>query len=251
MTGVALPRPFRLIALDTVDSTNDEAKRLAAAGAADGTVVWARRQTAGRGRRGRRWVSEEGNLYCSVLVRPEYPASEAAQATFVAAIAAADAVAAALPPDAYVTCKWPNDVLVEGRKVAGILLESAAAAGEALDWQVVGLGINLAHFPADAEFPATSLHAEGAPDATEPDLLESFCSRFQAWRVTWRRVGFAAVRRAWLGRAHGLGQPVTVRLERETLGGVFAALDEGGALVLRQDGGERRITAGDVFPAAD
>jgi len=131
---------FRLHALDTVDSTNDEARRLAAGGAPHGTVVWARRQTVGRGRRGRPWVSEPGNLHCSILLRPACPATIAAQVGFVAANAVALAVAGLLPDGPPVTCKWPNDILVGGRKVAGILLESDVGRNGLLDTLVVGVG---------------------------------------------------------------------------------------------------------------
>ncbi len=251
MTGVvSLPGHFSLVSLDTIDSTNEEAKRRAADGARDGTVVWARQQTAGRGRRDRAWVSEAGNLFFSLLLRPDYPAAEAMQLSFVAANAVADAFAVALPRGSFVSCKWPNDVLVEGRKAAGLLLESASDGKGGLSWLVIGIGINIANHPQDADFPATSLHAEGAGEVTEEKMLRTICLRFLAGLVMWRNLGFAPVRKAWLARAHGLGSPVTVRLGEETMNGVFHALDETGALVLRQDGVERLITAGDVFFSA-
>ena len=249
MAAVALPGGYRLVSLEAVDSTNDEAKRLAAAGAADGTVVWAREQTAGKGRRGRTWISEPGNLYCSLLLRPDFPAGPAAQLGFVAANAVLRTVAAELPRGVRVSCKWPNDVMVGGRKTAGILLEAGAATAERLDWLVVGVGVNIASHPPMVEFPATSLHAEGAEGVSEKDVLTTFCQCFDEGLRTWREAGFAATRQAWLERAEGLGEPVTVRLERETLDGIFHDLDEAGALVLRRNGEERRITAGDVFPA--
>jgi len=118
------------------------------------------------------------------------------------------------------------------------------------DWLVIGIGVNIKSHPEDTDFPATSLHAEGAGDATEEEMLRTICLRFLAGLVTWRNLGFAPVRKAWLARAHGLGSPVTVHLDQETLGGVFQALDETGAMILRQDGGERKITAGDVFFSA-
>ncbi|MBL6958042.1 MAG: biotin--[acetyl-CoA-carboxylase] ligase [Rhodospirillales bacterium] len=244
-----LPEHFQLLSFDEIDSTNEEAKRQAAVGAPDGTVVWAKRQSAGKGRRSRAWVSEEGNLYCSLLVRPDVLPPEAMQMSFVAANAVAETVAASLPRGTFVTCKWPNDVLVEGKKTAGILLESGGLTGKKLDWLVVGTGINLNSFPEDAAFPATSLHREGAAkDVTVEGLLVSYYRRFLASLVTWRNIGFAATRRAWLERAYGLGKPLTVRLDKENLEGVFETLDEDGALILRQGEVFRRITTGDVFP---
>ena len=122
--SLQLPSPYRLVELESVDSTNAEAKRLAEAGAPDSTIVWAKRQTAGRGRRGRSWVSGEGNLYFSILLRLPYPSRNVMQLGFVAANAIADALQVASPPGTFVHVKWPNDVLVEGKKIAGILMEA-------------------------------------------------------------------------------------------------------------------------------
>ncbi len=244
---MSLPGYFNVIAMDAVDGTNQEAKRLAADGAPDGTLVWALEQTAGKGRRGRRWVSEKGNLYFSLLLRPDYSTVEATRLSFVTANSVADALASALPRGTRVACKWPNDILVEGRKAAGLLLESASSTGETPDWVVIGIGVNLASHPADTDFPATSLAAEGAPEVTPEAMRDVICLRFLSWVATWRSLGFAPVRQAWLERAHGLGQPVTANLGGETVEGIFHTLDADGALVLRQNGDERRISAGDVF----
>lgn len=252
--GLQLPSPYRLVELDAVDSTNAEAKRLAEAGAPDGTVVWAKHQTAGRGRRGRTWTSNPGNLYFSILMRPPYPAKDVMQLSFVAANAIADAMQVAAPRGAFVHVKWPNDVLVEGRKIAGILIEAEADEAKPgyLKWLALGVGVNVAGHPSDndTEFPATSLAAEGVTGAglSVEALLDTLVKRFLAGLVTWRNLGFGPIRRHWLVRARGLGGPVTVRLANETLQGIFAALDEDGALVLHLDGQpNRRITAGDVF----
>ena len=237
----------RVYAHDCIDSTNEEAKRLAAAGEKDGAIVWARRQNAGKGRRGRTWVSEEGNLYCSILLRPTCHAQRALQLSFVAAMAMADAVRAVLPKGTFVHCKWPNDVLVEGCKVSGILLESQAVALGGMDWLVVGAGLNISHFPKDVEYPATSLLAEGAGDVSVETMLESFARRFLTGMVTWKNMGFEPIRQIWLRRAAGIGKEITVRLERETLTGIFKTVDKDGVLILLHEGREIRITAGDIF----
>ena len=244
-----LPSPFQLRYFDSVDSTN----RLAAEAAREGQnhlVFWAEEQTAGRGRRGRDWVSPRGNLYCSLLIRPDLPATSAMQAGFVAALSLADTVASVLPRSAEVSVKWPNDVLIEGKKTAGILLEAGqAATGGRVDWLVVGTGVNIKTHPeTGTNWPATSLNHEGGTGISDEKVLEIYCLRFLAWYVTWKKLGFGPVRQAWLRRAYGLGQPVTVRLGAETLEGVFEAMDEEGALILDQMGVKRRITAGDVFP---
>ena len=252
--GLQLPSPYRLVALESIDSTNAEARRLAEAGAPDSTVVWAKCQTAGRGRRGREWVSGAGNLYFSILLRPPYPARNVMQLGFVAANAIADAVQVAAPRGTFVHVKWPNDVLVEGKKIAGILMEAEPDMDKPghLKWLVLGVGVNVASHPADtdSEYPATSLAAQGVTGAglDVEALLDTLAKRFLAGLVTWRNLGFGPIRRHWLVRARGLGGPVTVRLPNETLRGIFAALDEDGALILHLDGKpNRRITAGDVF----
>jgi BirA family biotin operon repressor/biotin-[acetyl-CoA-carboxylase] ligase len=240
---------YSLVALDEVDSTNEEAKRRAKNGAGEGALIWARRQAAGRGRRGRAWISEPGNLFTSLILRPDCSPAKAAELTFVAANAVLDVVAECVLPDQQVEAKWPNDVLIEGRKVAGILLESSTAPSGKLDWLVVGIGINVLHQPEGTEFPATSLRASGST-ATVEMTLESLARYFAYGKALWEEQGFDAVREAWLRRASGLGQPIRVRLSQESIEGTFAGLDASGALILDTGAQRRRITAGDVFPAA-
>lgn len=244
-----LPAGFHLIALGDVRSTNDEARRLAAEGAPDGTVVWARSQSGGRGRYGRTWSSPPGNLYVSLLLRPRASPATVLQLGFVAAVALAEALDRRVAASAL-SLKWPNDVLLNGRKIAGMLLESATGAGT-LDWLIVGMGVNLASFPAGTVFPATSLANDGYPAPAPAEVLVDLCDRFAAWRARWRAEGFGPVRQAWLGRAYRRGQAIEVRLEREQASGVFVDLDESGALVLDPPAGPRRLVSfGEVFPAS-
>lgn len=250
-----LPPGWRLVCCETVASTNDEAKRFARAGAPQRTVVWALEQTAGRGRRGRRWASPRGNLYASLVLRPDCSPESAARLGFAAALAIGDALTRLVPGLAGLACKWPNDVLLGGRKIAGILLESEigraaeVGGGDKLAFVVVGIGINLAAAPDDAEFPATSLGAEGCAVPDPAATLEALIHCFDVWERRWREEGFAPLRDAWLARAAALGQPIEVRLEGRTLHGRFADLDQHGALVLESPDGPRLISAGDVFPA--
>ncbi len=249
MREPSLPPVYRLVTLDTVDSTNAEAKRLAAEGeekAPDGTLVWAKEQTDGRGRRGRKWHSPPGNLYCSLIMRPDVAAAKAAELSFVAGLAIFDALGSVGEPGHQVHLKWPNDVLLNDHKVAGLLLETETGGGEIPDWVILGLGVNVGVFPGDTDFPATSFRAEQWA-ATEVDFLESFCRHFMVWAGKWLEEGFAPIRKNWLQRCYGLGEEIEVRLDNETLKGVFTDLDEDGALVLKTADGERRITAGDVF----
>lgn len=245
---VSLPSPFKLISYDIIGSTNEEAKRLAMDGAPEGIVVWAKNQSSGIGRRGRKWVSAEGNLYFSILLRPEYLALKALQLGFLTSLCIVEEVALVLPSSASVNCKWPNDVLVEGSKVSGILLESHTKPLGGIDWLVIGVGLNIKSSPENVEFPATSLIQEGAKKNISAEMmLEKFSHRFLLGYMSWKELGFEPVRRAWLHHAALLRKKIIVRLERETLTGEFKDLDKDGALILLHNGDERRITAGDVF----
>jgi len=245
-----LPDGFGLHRFDRVGSTNDEAKSLARAGAADGTLVWAGEQTAGRGRRGRVWQSPPGNLYLSLVLRPDGAPSRVAQLGFVAALGLGDALTLLAGPALPLRYKWPNDLLVGGKKLAGILLESETSGAASVDFVVVGIGVNIRSSPDDVEFPATSLAAEGVTDVTPAQVLAAFAQVFGDWARRWRAEGFAPVRAAWLARATGLGTAIRVRLERTTLRGRFLDLADDGALVLDGAGGRQCIAAGEVFPAA-
>jgi BirA family transcriptional regulator, biotin operon repressor / biotin---[acetyl-CoA-carboxylase] ligase len=244
--GPVLPPGYRLYRFDTVGSTNDEAKRLARDGTSERTVVWALEQTKGRGRRGRSWASPRGNLFLSLLLRPRASLVVAAQLGFVAAVAIAESLP--FPPEIAISCKWPNDVLVRGRKIAGILLESETGEEGRLAYLVLGVGVNCVSFPSDTEFPATSIAEEGGGALSPAALLERFLARFDASYRRWQEEGFQWVRAAWLQRAAFLGERLTWRLEKESLVGRFLDLDEKGALLLERDGETRRIAAGEVFP---
>jgi BirA family biotin operon repressor/biotin-[acetyl-CoA-carboxylase] ligase len=243
--SVRLPPGYGLAAFDAIDSTNEEARRRGDAGERGPLWIWARRQSAGRGRRGRSWTSLEGNLFATLLLTPDRPPAEAARLSFAAALSVHD-MATDLCPQAQVRLKWPNDVLLGGAKCAGILLE--AASGHALSgWLAVGIGVNLAHAPENAAYPATALALHGRL-ATAEEALESLALAWERWHARWREEGFAPLRRAWLARAAGLGQPVIARLASETCEGVFEGLDEDGAMTLRlPDGRLRAISSGEVF----
>lgn len=252
MTGAVagdlrLPPAYRLVAFDSIESTNEEAKRLARAGAEDGTLVWARAQTKGRGRGGRSWVSSPGNLFFSLVLRPDCPPATAVQLSFVAALGAGGGLAEVMPPMIDMKYKWPNDILLNRRKAGGILLETEGITGERLEWLVLGVGLNVAHYPGETAFPATSLHEEGATEVSVETLLEAFARHFQSWVNRWLDDGFAPVRHAWRENAVGLGESVHVRLPNSELEGVFEDIDADGALLLRCGQTVRRITAGDVF----
>lgn len=251
-TDIDLPPGWKLIAFETVGSTNDEAMQRADRGADEGTVVWAKRQVSGRGRRGRIWQSPEGNLYSSIVVRPESSAEVAAQLSFVTALAVGDTVAAHIPAGRRIGFKWPNDVQVDGAKVAGILLESAIGAAGLVSQVVIGTGINVGWRPSPGEtpYPVASLSGLSGETALEP-VLQSYCAAMARWIARWRQQGFLAIREAWLAQAGNIGQMIEVKTGRDVLTGRFAHLDETGALILEgNDGRTTRVTAGEIFPAA-
>lgn len=243
-----LASAYSLVAFERLGSTNEEAKRRAAEGAADGTLIWARAQTAGKGRRGREWVSPRGNLYLSLILRPDCALGTAAQLGQVAAVAAGEALEELLPPATMIHFKWPNDILVDGKKAGGILLESSSRAAGRVEWVVLGLGINVESAPEGTEFPATSLcQSSHEPIAVEV-VLADFCSAFNRWDERWRAQGMAPVRQAWLDRAWKLGERIHVQIDAERIEGIFRALDGEGALMLElPDGSTRRLSAADVY----
>jgi len=237
-----LPDGWTLVALQSVGSTNDEATRLAETGAAEGTVVWSREQTGGRGRRGRHWASPIGNLYSSTILRPACSAPRAAELGFVAALAVADMV----PAGRDVRVKWPNDVLVDGGKIAGILPESAIGAGGEVEHVVLGIGVNVAFAPQlpDMRYPGAALG--GSVEEALEKLTASLATRLAQWRLK----GFEMIRAAWLAKAGPLGLEVDVRLGQELVRGRFAGMDREGALLLETASGPRKIVAGELLGRA-
>ena len=232
----------RLITHETVGSTNEEALKLGRAGERAPLWVVARQQTAGRGRRGRTWVSEPGNLYASLLLADPSPPDRFPELSFVAALALHDAVTGRIPGLAgRVVLKWPNDLLIDRNKFAGILVEGEGTT------VVIGIGVNCVHHPDGTEYPATDLAAAGlraTPESLFGPLSAAMVARLAQWD---RGAGFAAIRNDWLSRAAGLGKPVRVNTADGELAGQFEGIDGSGRLVLRRaDGTMQAIAAGDV-----
>jgi BirA family biotin operon repressor/biotin-[acetyl-CoA-carboxylase] ligase len=243
----AAAAPVPILEFDEIDSTNAEARRRAEAGETGPLWITALRQSAGHGRRGRAWETGEGNLAATLLMLTDRAPAEAAQVSFVAALAVADMARTYLAAD-LIRLKWPNDLLIGGRKAAGILVESGRRADGGL-WLATGIGVNLARAPLTSEHPATCFADHGfAPPPSPRSALERLAAAFAGWLDVWRGEGFAPLAEAWTRRAHGLGDPCVARLGSETVEGVAEGLDFDGALRLRlADGAIRRITAGDVF----
>lgn len=236
--------------LDAVDSTNAHAFRLAPQNAGPCWIL-AGEQTAGRGRRSRAWASPRGNFHGTLLLHPAEPAATVALRSFAAALALRDAfVALTGLPDAF-TLKWPNDVLLNGGKVAGILLESAGA-GQGVQHLAIGIGVNLiaAPDPALLEPGAVSpvtLLAETGLRLTPETFLDALAPAYARWEAIFVTEGFAPLRAAWLAHAARLGQPIRARTGTETREGTFETIDDSGALILRQAQGPVAIPAAEVF----
>jgi BirA family biotin operon repressor/biotin-[acetyl-CoA-carboxylase] ligase len=244
-----LPPAYRLSAYDALPSTNDEGRRAVLADdAEDGTLIWAREQTAGRGRRGRSWTSPPGNLYVTAVLRPDCAVGEAAQLGFAAALALVDALGHLMPPLTEVRLKWPNDVLVNDRKAAGILLETVMGSDGSFQALLLGLGVNIADAPDDTAFPATALHWESAGrDVGPEDLLEPWAKHFLTWVNRWVDDGFQPLRRQWLAYAHRRGEQLRVRLPNREVHGTFHDMDDSGGLLIDTAHGRERLSVGDVF----
>ncbi|MDQ3124916.1 MAG: biotin--[acetyl-CoA-carboxylase] ligase [Pseudomonadota bacterium] len=239
-----------ILLLDQTDSTNADARRRAEAGESGPLWIVARRQTEGRGRRGRQWESQGGNLFSTLLQLTRKSPAEAAQVTFVAALAIADLLDAYAPPS-LVTIKWPNDVMLAGEKASGVLVESGAHESGGL-WLAVGIGVNLARAPEGTERPATALVHHLRGDVNAPPTVEAAAARlaeaFDVWMTRWETLGFQPILDAWRARTPGLDGPAVARLGRETVEGTAEGVAPDGALKLRlADGSLRLISAGDVF----
>lgn len=235
----------RVVVHETIGSTNADALERARGGERGPLWIVARRQTAGRGRRGRTWVSEPGNLHATLLLTDPAPPERAAELSFVAALAVHDAICRLAPDLApRFTLKWPNDGLIDGAKFAGILIEGEGSA------VATGIGVNCRHHPADTAFPATDLAAAGA-DLTADEVFEALSQAMIGRVVQWNRGrDFAAIRKDWLDRAYLLHQTVRIAGTDGEVTGRFETIDETGRLVLRQsDGGLQSVAAGDVSPA--
>jgi BirA family biotin operon repressor/biotin-[acetyl-CoA-carboxylase] ligase len=246
---IAVAAGVRLEPLGTAGSTNNEARLRAARGERGPLWITAEAQTQGRGRMDRAWVSPPGNLYASLLLREPSGFERAPELAFVAALALRDAIlteAPALTPQ--LAFKWPNDVLLAGKKCAGILIEGESGPEQSVI-VVIGIGVNCASHPSGAAFPATDLAAHRAavtPQRLFGRLSAAMCRRLARWD---RGNGIARVLEDWLAAAGGIGEAITVRNGSGEKCGRFVGLDRSGRLILELAGGViEKISAGDVFP---
>ena len=225
---------------DSIPSTQDIIKDHAHAGAPEGTAVQALEQLCGHGRHGRTWDSPKGNLYLSFLLRPECGASMVGQVSLLVALALAQVI------ERYtdqVRLKWPNDVMLDGRKCAGILLETELGTDDSVQWVAIGTGVNIAGAP-----QGVRLCDYIRDDIDVNTFRDAFLAAFGDLYVRWQEDGFEALRAAWLSRAHPLGSAVSVKVGEQLEKGFFHDIDAQGNLRLQSENGAiKTITAGDVY----
>lgn len=234
---------WRIETFDRIQSTQETVKSRAAKGEAKGLVVQAFQQTGGKGRHGREWVSPAGNLYLSILLRPDCDARRIGEFSFIAALALYESVLEHVQDRSLLTLKWPNDVLLKGKKCAGILLESGLKPGGEVDWLVIGIGLNILSAP-----PIGSALADYAQDLPGIALIrDKLLNHINAYISLWQAKGFNEIKRLWVDRAHRPGAPLQIKLGETLKQGYFHDIDEGGNLLLRlENGGIETITAGDI-----
>lgn len=230
---------WRYFEYEELTSTNDEALALTASAGGEKLAVTATRQTGGRGRRGRSWVSLEGNLFMSLAL--PFAAEKSAALVLISSLSLLEAVKE-FDQNAGVKLKWPNDVLLNGGKISGILLEKGAGG-----YMIVGIGVNLRASPAgETVYPVTDLAAAGIKTDCRT-FKEVYLRRFDALTDLWEQKGMPALTEKWLRHARGLGEPIVVRLPKTTKTGIFAGMNEEGMLILQTPSGREVIGAGDVF----
>ena len=238
---------FRLECHEVLESTSTLLKQRAEAGAAEGLAIQALRQSAGKGRQGRGWDSPEGNLYISVLLRPGVALREAPQWSFVAALALAETLKPLLPKAAQARLKWPNDLLLDGAKAAGILVETGVAANHELDWICIGIGVNIATKPSLPD-RATACLAEYLPNPPAPEVLAArLLQNLAHWHDLRLAQGFAPIREAWLRHAPAMGAPVSVKRDGALIEGSFVGLSPEGGLLLAKGREVQLILAGEII----
>jgi len=240
-----MPLAIRTERHGAVTSTNDLALERARAGAAEGLLVVASEQLAGRGRHGRSWHSPPGNLYASLLLRPDQPLLACTSLALVAGLVLAEAISRLHPHLApRLALEWPNDLLLGGAKLAGVLLETAGSHGR--EGIVVGMGVNVARHPDGRDRPATSLRAAGAPNADVDSLLATLVAVWPPLYARWCEGGFAPLAPSYRALLRGIGRPVRVHRGAGVVEGVLRGVDEHGALLVGCGGRTLVLTSGEV-----
>ena len=230
---------------ETIGSTQDVVKGFAEIGHPEGKVVQARQQSGGRGRHGRPWVSEKGNLYLSVLLRPACLAQHIGQLAILVAVALGDTIRPCLKNPKALILKWPNDVMLGDQKCAGILIETALSEGGAIEYAIVGAGVNIAAAPLGI---GAAINAHSAKSVDVDRFRDEFLKNLNEIYVLWSREGFSEVKQRWLGMAHKKGTNLRVKVGPQIETGLFYSIDDEGNLLLHdKDLRQKKVTAGEVY----
>ena len=231
---------------DSLTSTMDEARARALEGIEDGSVIIALQQSQGRGRRGRVWESIPGNLYLTYITYLDVPLSGAPQLSFVSCVAVGEELRPFLPPTNILTYKWPNDLLLNEKKVGGLLLEAVHIPDEKKIGYLIGCGINLRSYPQETHYPATSFQNEGMYLCLE-EVLHGVVSSIQQYISLWRKEGFTPIHTLWMKEAANLEKKITVDLQGKIQEGVFKGIDGEGALILATPQGVVKVNTGEIL----
>ena len=249
MANLTWLKKYSLLIFDEIDSTNSEGLRLAQICRAGNFVVWARSQTKGRGRESKAWESERGNLFLSILLNENIPTTRQPQFSFITALAAYDLIYALTRQSGTsfkIQLKWPNDILVDNKKISGILLESLSFNDNAS--LVIGIGVNVKTSPSNISQTSTSLADEGVDHIELEKVINHFMLNFEKYRSMWQQSGFIEIRKLWLKRAAKLNETITIDNGREKITGIFKDIDFSGGIRIRTaDGKIHSLSAGQIF----
>lgn len=230
----------------TLSSTIDEARAQVLKGVKEGTVIIAYRQIKGRGRYGRTWEDLPGNLYMTYITYLDYPLIEALQLSFVTCVAIGQYLRSHMPPGPVLTYKWPNDLLLNGKKVGGLLIESFPVTGKGETSYLLSCGLNLVTKPTQVRYPTTSLLNENIYLSLE-DVLHGITSSLESYLTLWKQKGFSPIYELWMRYAAGVDQKISFDLQGKLQTGIFKGIDPGGALLLRTADGLKKFSAGEIL----
>ena len=241
---------YNLLMYDHVDSTNATALRLVQSGVKGNYIIFSKQQTEGKSRYGSEWFSPKGNFFLSLLLEPTFTVQSGAELSFVTSLAIRDALTSVLGLNYLdINFKWPNTILLNGKEIGGVLLESSSTPQKNIpNWFIIGVGINLIHYQEGGDFPSTSLKNEGFGEIPSDLLLNAFMESFANHYNVWRNRGFAVLKLEWLKSAFNLNKTITVLFKGQKLTGTFEGIDDVGYLLMRlEDGHFQKVIAGEVF----
>lgn len=242
-----LPGLYELVVVERTGSAKAYAETLAAEGAAEGTLVWVKKQTEGAGRKGNYWISGERNLHCAVILRPDDPFEICTQLSLLASVCTSQAITVVGEPMEELRLGWPNDVYLNRGKVAAVQLSGELRANSGVNWMVVSVNVNAFEHPTSLGFAASSLRGEGFETFDRVTLMESFAREFLAWLNRWVDEGLAPVRKAWLWRGEWTDQERSVEYGGNRYSGVFESLEDNGTLILKTARGKRSFALDEFY----